>query len=408
MRTDVSRRLRSSDRGAILIHVAVGLLVLLGFSAFAVDMGVMWVSRNQAQNAADAAALAAATSLAFDNATQGQAQQSAIAVGAQNAIWGKAATIKPADITFPTCPPGAPGPPDMCVKVNVYRNSGANALPTFFGRLIGVRSQGVQATATAQVLITNRSDCVKPWAVPDKWIENSDSTGKADGPWSTSSSFDLFYGSGKNKGTPLPNPDVYIPPFNPDGSANANTTGFKIDGTPNDRGLVLTLKPGHPADAIAPGWFLPVDLPRPSGPTTGGDVYRENIDGCNGMIIKPGDTLVNEPGDMIGPTAQGVNDLINEDPNAYWDPVSMQVKDSAYGAGGSPRLVALPVFNTYVYAMGQQSGRLDIQLSNVLGFFIQGMQGNNVVGVLTHKPVLSGTVNNNEDASFLRTVILVR
>ena len=52
-------RLRD-DRGAIIIHVAFALLALLAFSAFVVDMGVMWVSRRQAQNAADAGALAGA------------------------------------------------------------------------------------------------------------------------------------------------------------------------------------------------------------------------------------------------------------------------------------------------------------------------------------------------------------
>ena len=33
------------ERGAIIIHVAFALLALLAFSAFVVDMGVMWVSR---------------------------------------------------------------------------------------------------------------------------------------------------------------------------------------------------------------------------------------------------------------------------------------------------------------------------------------------------------------------------
>ena len=58
-------RLRD-DRGAIIIHVAFALLALLAFSAFVVDMGVMWVSRRQAQNAADAGALAGAVALMKD------------------------------------------------------------------------------------------------------------------------------------------------------------------------------------------------------------------------------------------------------------------------------------------------------------------------------------------------------
>src|SRR5262245_57527489 len=55
-----------SERGAILIHVAIGIVVMIGFLTFVVDYGVMWVGRGQAQNAADAGALAGAVSMAFD------------------------------------------------------------------------------------------------------------------------------------------------------------------------------------------------------------------------------------------------------------------------------------------------------------------------------------------------------
>ena len=46
------------DDGAILVHVAVGLLMLIGVSAFAIDFGLFWLGRSQAQNSADAGALA--------------------------------------------------------------------------------------------------------------------------------------------------------------------------------------------------------------------------------------------------------------------------------------------------------------------------------------------------------------
>ena len=56
-----------SERGAILIQVALSMVVLTAFSAFVIDYGVMWVGRRQAQNAADAGALAGAIALAFDD-----------------------------------------------------------------------------------------------------------------------------------------------------------------------------------------------------------------------------------------------------------------------------------------------------------------------------------------------------
>ena len=43
-----------SERGAVIIHVAIALIALLGFTAVIVDYGAMWVARGQAQAAADA------------------------------------------------------------------------------------------------------------------------------------------------------------------------------------------------------------------------------------------------------------------------------------------------------------------------------------------------------------------
>src|SRR5260221_6917975 len=99
---------KQSERGAILIHVAVGLIALVAFSALVVDYGVLWASRHQAQNAADAAAHAAAEQITWgDPGDQAAARNAALAVAAQNKIWGQAPDVTAADITFPPCPPGA-------------------------------------------------------------------------------------------------------------------------------------------------------------------------------------------------------------------------------------------------------------------------------------------------------------
>ena len=52
------RRCRSHD-GQILIVVAVGMVVLIGIAAIAIDLGFAWMMRRQAQNAVDPAAVAA-------------------------------------------------------------------------------------------------------------------------------------------------------------------------------------------------------------------------------------------------------------------------------------------------------------------------------------------------------------
>lgn len=55
---------RRSERGATAVIVAVLLTALLGFTAIAVDVGALWWDRKQAQNGADAAALAVAQACA--------------------------------------------------------------------------------------------------------------------------------------------------------------------------------------------------------------------------------------------------------------------------------------------------------------------------------------------------------
>ncbi len=150
------------ESGSILIPVAVCLLGLLAFSAFTVDNGVMLSSRRQAQNAADAGALAAALYLAWDDVNDpAGAQAMAVNAAQRNFVWGGTPDVTLADVTFPTCPPGAPGLVDTCVRVDVFRNQRANGspLPAFFASLVGINTQGVQATATAQVIYGEEATC---------------------------------------------------------------------------------------------------------------------------------------------------------------------------------------------------------------------------------------------------------
>ena len=59
------RRLANA-RGAMLIQVGISIAMLMGFTVFVVDYGVVWVARTQAQSAADAGALSGAVSRALD------------------------------------------------------------------------------------------------------------------------------------------------------------------------------------------------------------------------------------------------------------------------------------------------------------------------------------------------------
>ena len=397
----------ADERGAILIQVAVALLALLALSSFVFDYGVMWASRAQAQNAADAGALSGAISLAFDDPDDFDgARAKALAVARANNVWGEVPDVTAADVTFPACPPTPGMPADTCVKVDLFRNqrAGGNPLPTFFARLAGITEQGVRATATARVLVGDSARCVKPWAVPDKWNDLRDTP--QDGLWTPDDDFERYVQNGQNAGAVLtPTADVYVPP------GVTGHTGFTVE---VDYGTALTLKHGNPQQAIRPGFFFPVVINPLEGP--GGANYEQNIATCDPTVIGPGDSLTVEPGNMVGPTNQGVAALIAQDSGATWSPTANNGRGAPVGgcmtAGTcavSPRLVALAVFNPDTYDAARAGGRTEVVVTKILGFWIQGMQNNDVIGYLTHYPALAEGGNNvDPDAAFLTTVVLVR
>ncbi len=183
----------------MIVQAAMTMLVLIGLSAFVVDYGVLWLSREQAQNAADAGAVAGAIGRAYDDpdpasSSVGVVPESVQKAVAANPIWFDANAAK--SFVEYGCPPGA----DRCVKVDVYRDgtSDSVALPTFFGPVLGITLQGVRATATAQVAVGNGTTCLKPWAIPDKWVEGSAPP---------NDHFEKYDGAG----VPLMNPDAYDP-----------------------------------------------------------------------------------------------------------------------------------------------------------------------------------------------------
>ncbi len=298
-RESLAARLRS-ENGAVLVYVAVAMIGLVAFSALSVDYGVMWSSRRQAQNAADAAAHAGAVSLAFDSPTDFErARAVAETVGETNTVFGGTLNIDrgagqgdnadPAlDISFPhdgaaaECPTPLTG--GTCVRANVYRNEGNNPLPTFFGHIFGRTEQGVRATATAQIVSGNASDCLKPWAVADRWTENvkrvctnanqfppCSGSWQPNQTWNISQTFDRYAKTGNVYGIDASitaagqTPDEYIlPSYDADGNPIVGTgSGFSLtntDGTLRDYGQMLSLKISSGNTAVSPGWFQALDL----------------------------------------------------------------------------------------------------------------------------------------------------
>ena len=434
----------ADERGAVIIQVAIALLALLALSSFVFDYGVMWVSRGQAQTSADAGALAGAVALAFDNSTdQAGARTKAIAVAQRNLVWNQQPDVTNADVTFPACPPGAPGVPDTCIRVDVYRNqrAGGNPLPTYFSRLVGVMNQGVRATATAQMVTGDTTDCLKPWAIIDRWDEYDTATNGAeseypnpDPDFGPTSTFDR-YSTGRGGSPPQEN-DRYVRP-----EAGVTGTGFRL---PQDEGRRFAIKVDTNTNStVSAGWFRAIRLPRLDG-QNGGNVYRNNITSCGGLPSSFADPATvcpvsisnetraywaergcyeTEPGNMVGPTDHGVDELIARDGGASW--ANGGVVGSAFSPPtSSPRVVPIGVMDIDWFLSQDPSGANGvIRLVNIYGFFVEGMgdvnpvtgamtlnpTGNNVIGrIMTIPSMARGSSALPNNAAFLRSIILVR
>jgi len=376
--TSFEKNLRS-ERGAILIHVGIALFALMGFTVFVLDYGVFWLGRRQAQNAADAGALAGAISRSFNETglpiSGGPTQTSATLIAQSNQIVGAA----PGVVVSYGCPDFAPeatfGP---CVRVDTFRDgtNSSTPLPTYFANLWGLTSQNVKATATAQVRAANYSDCLKPWMIPDKYHEVT--------PPSTQ-----FNGA-----------DYYTAP------------GY----TTADIGTVLTLKQGDPAGTISPSDYYEIGE---------ANTYREAIRGCviGGGI---GDWMTSLPGNRVGPTQSATRDLINADSSANVNPVNLVAKTcntvvrgscapncTGYeGKPTSPRIVPVAMFSPAAFAaQDRTSGRFPIQIVNILAMFIidVGPPQATVTGCIVGDVGLlkpGPTVGGGE--SFLHVVQLIR
>lgn len=353
------RRLRDDESGMSYVFIGMGMMALLSASALAIDVGMLMTSRNQAQNAADAGALAGATALFFDDyddrTASGPAVTQAIAAAKSNDVMSVDVDVDPADVTFPLDPAGEPNR----VKVDVYRTTArGNAVATWIAKFFGSPTADIGATATAEASKANAMSCVKPFTIPDRWLE------KQTPGWDSDDTFDAF----DNKGQPLASPDIYIPADQP------GYTGYSME---RDRGTRLMIRAGTGND-ITPSFYFSLAI----GGETGGDEYRWNIENCNTTIMHWGELLTQEPGNMMGPTVAGAQALYDKDANAYWDHASKSVKGSAFGR--SPRVFPIPLYDPNYYDENKREGRTaDLKVANWIGFFLEDIQGNNIYGRIT-------------------------
>ena len=133
-----------SQRGAISVLVAILMVVLLGFTALAVDAGMLYAERTQLRNGADAAALAVAQTCARDVNDPGCSNNSTLAASLANSNAGDGpSNVKSLLLNKTT---------RTVTVIAGAQEAGkqANNVSLFFARIFGINSAEVTAPSTVQ------------------------------------------------------------------------------------------------------------------------------------------------------------------------------------------------------------------------------------------------------------------
>ncbi|MHB1225732.1 MAG: TadG family pilus assembly protein [Gemmatimonadaceae bacterium] len=331
-------------RGAVAVIVALLLVVLVGFSAFAIDFGQTFVFRAQLQTAADAGAMAGALELL--NGRDTLAHDSATIYAAHNRV----STVNAiADSVIPGSFSDATGfvaraswtDPD----VNAVRVTTAHDAPYTFAPVLGLTTRTVRASAIAAVGSKVTASCMKPWAVP---MEN------------------LLHALNKTGENPetyeLSDEDVrYL-------REHTVPVAFKIGTVQNGQGQMDTASTlDVESGTLIDGNFYAVqfgpirdenlNLYNP-GPEVGGNWYKRNMGAneCHSATVKPGDWLQIEQGNMAGPTRDSVAALCN-----------------AQGANGNAVFGCNPEVEVDIPIWNRYDGGREVQVAYVGKFMLQGV-----------------------------------
>src|SRR5262245_11590890 len=325
------------QEGFVLIVVALMLIVLVGFLAFAVDIGVLYSARTSAQEVADAAALAGAYTFINDTKSpQPQtASNNAVQVAVTNSSLGQAVAAGDVNVSVDV--------PNQRVTVDVQ-----SAQNTYFARALGVQSAAVAVQAVAEAAkYSTGTSCAKPWFVPNTILSNQSACSAC-------------------------------------GSSDVLISGGEVTAFAQNRiGQSFAVTEQDPNNRLAPGQFYEIDLPTSSG----GNDYRTNIATCSNAYVRCSDTYEVLTGKKVGPTKQGVEDLIGKPPTDTW--VSVGQYQTPNGLSDSSKAVVVaPIWDTCGMAgfcpaeKFPTGGNTNLQIIGFAAFFLDSISGNDVVARL--------------------------
>jgi Flp pilus assembly protein TadG len=434
-------------QGAALALVAVSLVVILGMGALAVDMGMLIKQREDAQRAADAAALAGASAFQDEDGADAIAPATTRAFKLLGANYvgqtfvdtsGRRQATVNGDhfVTWSVEGTVVVVPDSQKVRVFVRRP----AVGTFFARVLGFFDVPIGAKAAAVAINAGAGKCVKPFAFPDYWSDADNDNNIAN------RLEDLKNGNGPGGEQWEYNTDVgdSYHVYDPDnltgtetglGSDFRNNSIAKGDNTNTryyeDQGRPIVLKKSNPQQTPSPGYFQPWVIP---GSNPGAADYRENIATCNPAEINlttdfnldgSADTSSydDKTGNMVGPTKQGMNDLIAQDPDACW--ASMPDTKSSHLGGpyttgqvmkmgptnkcdqpypgweSSPRVAIIPLFDPSQI----KSGKTQLRFNNLAMIFIEDQPNMHAAVVGRFMKYTRGTGNPGETKGSLVKIL---
>jgi hypothetical protein len=341
-----------SDKGQVLVLLALAIFALLALAALGIDVGYMYSVRHELQRSADTGALAGASkflepysfwSSTYDLTMQ-QADTRARDFASKDNVVGSPLDRNAPEVvvTFPS---------EGRVRVDTQRTA-----PLFFARVLGQNSKVIKATAVAEAAVADQDvQCLQPWAIP-KPLEND------------------IDGDG-----------LYDP------ALGEKTREFA-------EGETIILKVAEPRNS-SKTWDDLITLQQEAGHffglamcgDTGANAYNSRIvDPCRGNCgIDNGEYVPLEPGNMVEKTKKGVDALMAADPLAQWvgpplpgsDPTDLSTWVTGSKAPGgwqkSARLVRIPIYDPEILV---KEGRTEVKIVGFAAFWLEGyMEGQGTV-----------------------------
>lgn len=333
-----------SQKGMTLVTVALLLTAFLALAALCIDLGVLYTARTSAQHAADAAALAGAyTFVNNPGASQPTAaQQAAIAVAGANKVLGQPVAITADNVNVNFA--------EQKVTVTVPRVAD-NGVGTFFAKAFGVSKVDVQVKATARAsLSAGASRCIKPIYIPNTVLSTR-----------------TPYTSACSAGEILIDPTTRtVTPW-----AKAQLAGCTL------------IRPTSPSDVnnggFSSGQFFSLDF------GSGGSTYRCTWSSClNSAACKADANLIAcnssypvQTGDMVGPTKQGVGDLVGNNPDVWIGPGDYELGGTTTQVDTSRQVAVVPVWDNCAHPINSGNAGQTAQVIGFLEMFVDGMGNQN-------------------------------